>query len=264
MIPIVLIGAAGRMGRAVDELARASRDLEIRARVDRADAPGARMGANLIESSGVWSEDAAAVIRAKDVVIEFSTPAACRAVAALCAERGAALVSGTTGLAPADEAAVRSAAERVPVVRAANFSLGIAALHRALDAVLKALPRGWDVEIIERHHRHKADSPSGTALALAHAAQAHLGRPSSGIVHGRSGRVGERPEGEIGVHAVRGGSQTGEHEIVIAGEGEWIELRHVAQDRQAFAAGALTAARFVTTARPGFYRIDDVLSANSP
>ena len=260
MIPIVLIGAAGRMGRAVAERARADREFQLRACVDVPEAV-ARLDANPPGGSGVWSADAGKVIRGGDVVVEFSTPAACRAAAALCAERGAALVSGTTGLAPADEAAVKAAAAKIPVVRAANFSLGIAALHRALEAVLDALPSGWDVEIIERHHRHKADSPSGTALALARAALARRG--GGAVVPGRSGRTGERPAGEIGVHAVRGGSWVGDHSILIAGEGDWIELSHGAQDRSAFATGALAAARFVASAKPGSYTLDDVLGAHA-
>ena len=264
MIPIVLIGAAGRMGRAVDEAARASTDLSIRARIDRPEhlpAVPARTGssANPAGAAGVWSDDANSVIRSGDVVIEFSSPEACRAVAGWCAERGAALVSGTTGLTAEDEGAVRAAAARVAVVRAANFSLGIAALHRALDVVLGALPRGWDVEIVERHHRRKADSPSGTALALARRALARRGLDDRALIHGRSGRSGERPQDQIGIHAVRGGSWIGDHAVLIAGEGEWIELRHAAQDRGAFAGGALAAARFVARAKPGLYTLDDVL-----
>jgi 4-hydroxy-tetrahydrodipicolinate reductase len=262
MIPIVLVGAAGRMGRAVEEAARASADVAIRSHVDRA-APVAALagGANPGGEAGVWSEDASAVVRSGDVVIEFSVPSVCRAVAGLCAERGAALVSGTTGLSPDDEAAVRTAARRTPVVRSANFSLGIAALHRALDAVLEALPAGWDVEIVERHHRHKADSPSGTALALARRALARRGLGEDALVKGRSGRGAGRPGTEIGIHSVRGGSWVGEHAILFAGDGESIELRHVAESRAAFAAGAIAAARWVSGAPPGLYSLDDVLGS---
>jgi 4-hydroxy-tetrahydrodipicolinate reductase len=248
MIPIVLIGAAGRMGRAIDEAARQAGGFEMRARVD----PGAAEAAGFIG-------DASAAIRAGDVVIEFSTPEGTRSAAELCATRGAALVSGTTGLSAADEAALRAAATRVAVLRSPNFSLGIAALQRALETVLNALPRSWDVEIVERHHRRKADSPSGTALALAHCVVALRGLGEGVLTHGRSGRVGERPRDQIGVHAVRGGSWVGDHAVLIAGEGEWIELRHVAQDRAAFAAGALAAAQFVARARPGLYTLGDAL-----
>ena len=253
MIPIVLVGAAGRMGRAIEEAAAEDPAFSMRARVDPAANLRAAMvaedgGANPDGPSGVWAEDAGRVVRAGDVVIEFSSPAAVRSVAALCAERGAALVSGTTGLAAEDEEAVRAAAARVAVVRAANFSLA-------------TLPPTWDVEIVERHHRRKADSPSGTALGLARRALARRGFEERALAFGRSGRTGERPRDQIGVHAVRGGSWVGDHAVLIAGEGEWIELRHVAQDRGAFAAGALAAARFVAGAQPGLYTLDDVLDS---
>ena len=191
-------------------------------------------------------------------MIEFSAPDVCAAVARLCAGRGAALVSGTTGLSAEEEETVRAASLKVAVVRAANFSLGVATLRRALEAALAGLPAGWDIEIVERHHRGKVDSPSGTALALARVAQAVRGSSGS-LRHGREGRVGRRQPGEIGVHAVRGGTWVGDHAVLLAGEGEWLELRHVAQDRGAFAHGAIAAARFVADAGPGLYNLDDVM-----
>ncbi len=246
MIPIVLVGAAGRMGRALEQAAAGSPDLEIRARVDRAHPMGTG-----------WAADPADVLRAGDVAVEFTGPEGCARTAALCAERGAALVSGSTGLDEAQERAVREAAARVAVVRAANFSLGVAALRRALAAALAGAPAGWDGEIVERHHRGKADSPSGTALALAE--DVTRAREGATVRVGRArGRTGPRPPGEVAVHAVRGGTWVGDHEVLIAGEGEWLELRHVAQDRLAFAQGALAAARFAARARPGLYGIEDV------
>ena len=159
MIPLVLVGAAGRMGRAIEQALADAGDLAIKARVERRDRWPA-------DSTG-WSDDAAAVLAAGDVAVDFSSPEACVPLAGVCAERGAALVTGTTGLDAAGEEALRAAAARVPLLRAANFSLGMAVLRRALAAALGALPAGWDVEIVERHHRMKTDSPSGTALALA-------------------------------------------------------------------------------------------------
>jgi 4-hydroxy-tetrahydrodipicolinate reductase len=200
------------------------------------------------------------VLRAGDVVIEFSAPAVAATTATLCAERHAGLVSGTTGLDAAEERAIRAAAERTAVLRASNFSVGVLALRRVLAEALAALP-GWDLEIIERHHRGKADSPSGTALGLARDALAARGWPEDAIRHGRSGRPGARPDAEIGVHAVRGGSWVGEHTVVLAGPGETLELRHIAQDRTAFAHGALKAARFVADAPPGLYNLEAVLPA---
>jgi 4-hydroxy-tetrahydrodipicolinate reductase len=169
------------------------------------------------------------------------------------------MVSGTTGLGPAEEAAVRAAAEKVAVLRAANFSLGVLALRRVLERALESLPEDWDIEIVERHHRRKADSPSGTALLLARAAAARRGLGPAAFRFGREGRTGARPAAEIGIHAVRGGSWVGDHAVLLAGEGEWLELRHVAQDRAAFARGALAAARFVAGAAPGLYDLDSVI-----
>jgi 4-hydroxy-tetrahydrodipicolinate reductase len=195
------------------------------------------------------------------VVVEFAGPDAAAAAAATCARVGAALVSGSTGLTPEQDDAMRAAARRVAVVRAANFSLGVLVLRRALAAALRSAPRDWDVEIVERHHRAKVDSPSGTALQLARDVAEARGLPHAALRHGREGRVGPRPAEEIGVHAVRGGSWVGEHAVLLGGMGEWIELRHVAQDRGAFAQGALAAARFVATAAPGLYTLEHVMSA---
>ena len=253
MIPLVLVGAAGRMGRAVEQALADEPGLALKARVERRE----RWPAGAAD----WAEEAASVLAAGDVAVDFSAPETCAALAGLCAGRGAGLVTGTTGLDAAGEEALRQAAGRVAVVRAANFSLGLAALRRALGAALAALPPGWDVEIVERHHRLKADSPSGTALALAADAAARGGAVRCGR---GQGRTGPRPAGEIGVHAVRGGTWVGDHAVLLAGDGEWLELRHVAQDRQAFARGALAAARFAAGARPGLYTLEDVLGGNRP
>jgi 4-hydroxy-tetrahydrodipicolinate reductase len=251
VIPLVILGAAGRMGRAVDGLAAERGGFEVRARVDRA--------ANFLAGPGVWTDDLAGSVRAGDVVVDFSTPDALRTAAAVCARAGAALVTGTTGLGPAEETALAEASRAVAVLRASNFSLGVAALRRVLATALDAAPAEWDVEIVERHHRRKADSPSGTALTLAADVAARRGYPAGALRHGREGRPGPRPPGEIGMHAVRGGSWVGDHLVLLAGEGEWLELRHVAQDRAAFASGALAAARFVSGAGPGLYTLDHVL-----
>jgi 4-hydroxy-tetrahydrodipicolinate reductase len=251
VIRLALVGATGRMGHAVERAVSEDGGFEVRVRIDRAPAPGAG-----------WS-DSPAAIAAGDVVVDFSAPESLRAVAARCAEVGAPLVTGTTGLGADDERALAAAAAKVAVVRAPNFSLGVVALRRALAAALAVVPRRWDLEIVERHHRMKADSPSGTALLLAREAAATRGLPAEALRHGREGRVGARPADEIGVHAVRGGTWVGDHEVLLAGEGEWLELRHVAQERGAFAHGALAAARFVVQARPGLYTLDDVVDGRT-
>jgi 4-hydroxy-tetrahydrodipicolinate reductase len=257
VIRLVLVGAAGRMGRAVAETAGTDPGFQVKAGVDTADRPPGW------DPARAWNADLGAVLASGDVVIEFSGPTGAVAAARLCAERGAALVSGATGLDAAQEQALREAAARVAVLRAANFSVGVLALRRGLRALLAAIP-GWDVEIVERHHRAKKDSPSGTALGLAGEVREIRGTPASSLRHGREGSVGPRPAAEIGMHAVRGGSWVGDHAVLVAGEGEWIELRHVAQDRTAFARGALAAARFVANASPGFYAFEAILGTNPP
>ena len=252
MTRIVLLGAAGRMGRAVREAA-AVRGLTVKACVDRAENPAG--------TPGVWRNDLAGAVERGDVVVEFSTPAACREAAQVCSAAGAALVSGTTGLSAEEEAAVKSAAGRVAVVRAANFSLGVAILRRALAAAIAAVPKSWDVEIVERHHRNKVDSPSGTALLLATDVTRGRGFGDGSVKSGRTGKTGVRPQEEVGVASVRGGGWIGDHEVLLAGESEWLELRHVASERTAFAYGALTAAEFAAGASPGLYSMDDVAGA---
>jgi 4-hydroxy-tetrahydrodipicolinate reductase len=254
MIPVILVGAAGRMGRAVRESLEGQSDLRLKACVD-----GLAGGAP--SDATPWGKDVGAFLARGDVVVEFSSVDGARRSAEACADAGAALVSGTTGLAPADESVLAAAARRVAVLRAANFSLGVAALRRALKAALAVLPAAFDVEIVERHHRTKRDAPSGTALALARDAAALRGYTDEDFTYGRHGAVGARPQRQIGLHAVRGGGLVGDHAVVLAGEGEWLELRHVAQDRRAFAQGALWAVRFVAKAPPGLYNLDEVVAA---
>lgn len=239
------------MGRTVAETAAADPGFELKAGVDRTPP---------VAGFASWGERLEPHVEPGVVVVDFSDRAGTLEAARVCAARGAALVSGTTGLLASDEEALRDAARKVAVLRAANFSLGVLALRRAISAALTVLPN-WDIEIVERHHRGKQDSPSGTALQLAREVVAARGYPESALRHGREGRVGTRAAKEIGIHAVRGGSWVGDHTVLLAGPGEWVELRHVAQDRTAFAHGSLAAARFVATAGPGFYTLDDVSKA---
>ena len=256
VIPLIVMGAAGRMGQAVVQAAGSDTNFSLKVLVD--------VAANLRPGDGVWRSKLETLVSAGDVVVDFSSPQGCREAAMVCAASGAALVSGTTGLTSEQEDAVREAARSVPILRASNFSLGVAALRRALIETLRWLP-GWDIEIVERHHRGKVDSPSGTALTLAREAAGARGLPATEALRfGRQGRSGPRSLAEIGVHAVRGGSWIGEHAVLIAGEGEWLELRHVAQDRLAFAHGALAAATWIAgVGAPGLYEIMDVLESRS-
>ncbi len=240
------------MGKAVLAAAESQPRVRIKACVDSAHPPGS--------TGAAWSADLESLLGKNDIVIDFSSPAGTVAAAGVCAERGAGLVSGTTGLDSDQEERVRKAAERIPVVRAANFSLGMAALRIALRAAVGVLP-SWDVEVVERHHRGKVDSPSGSALLLARDAASSRGMPGAPLRHGREGKAGPRPDDEIGIHAVRGGTWVGDHTVLLAGTGETLELRHIVQNRDSFASGALVAALFVAGARPGLYTLEDVLSA---
>jgi len=286
VIPLVLVGGSGRMGRAIQAAAGESEDVRVVAIVGRAagvqqlepgpapapagypsPGPSPRAG-GARDSAGFGAADPALdplleVVQRDTVVIDFSSPEGFRRAVQACMARGASLVSGTTGLGPEDDAALEALARTAPVLAASNFSLGVLALRKALAAVLDALPADWDLEIIERHHRFKADSPSGTALALAKEAAARRGLPTQAFRYGRQGHLGTRPPGEIGIHALRGGTWVGDHTVVLAGAGETVELRHIASDRAAFAHGALAAARFVARAPAGRYAFDSLATGRN-
>ena len=238
VLPVALAGSTGRMG------SRVLRALEA----DAAFAVVATPGRGSLETD--WN--------GARVVADFTAPAGTATLAGLAASRGVALLVGTTGLDAGAHAALDAAAQKVAVLVAPNLSPGVAALARALRAVVPALP-GYDVEIVERHHRAKVDAPSGTALALAEVIAAARGAKPAGVRAGRSGAVGPRTAEEIGIHAVRGGSWVGEHRVLLAGPHETLEFTHVAQDRDAFTVGALVALRFLAGAPPGRYSLEDAL-----
>ena len=195
-----------------------------------------------------------------EAVIDFSFHSAVPAFVAKAAEEGLAYVLGTTGLSAEEQQAVDAAAKRIPVVQSGNYSLGVNLLLNLVKTAAKVLGPEYDVEVVEMHHRHKKDAPSGTALMLAKAAAAGRGVDfDAAAVYGRKGIVGERPEGEIAVHALRGGSVVGDHTVMFAGEVERVELTHRAQSREAFAAGALKAAQWAAGRQPGIYTMRDVL-----
>ena len=235
-LPVAIAGATGRMGSLVVRAVESDAAFALVARPARGSLDAEWNGARAIA--------------------DFTSPEGSARVADLAAARGVGLVVGTTGLDAAAKAAVERASRAVPVLVAPNLSPGVAALKQALKAALAALP-AYDVEIVERHHAAKADSPSGTALALLEVVQ-HA-RAGSAARHGREGRVGPRPAHEVGVHSLRGGGWIGVHEVVLAGPFETVSLTHVALDRAAFAQGALAALRFVAGARPGSYTLEDAL-----
>ena len=235
---LILVGY-GKMGRMIEELLRERGDAQILGAVH----PG------LFESA--WN-----VPGAPDALIDFSYPGNLEDTLGRAVDARAAAVIGTTGLSAAQHAAIAEAARSIPVVHAANFSLGVAVLRRALAQVAPLLLEcGFDAEIVETHHNQKADAPSGTARALLRAidpqdAYAH--------VYGREGLTGARGR-EIGVHAVRGGTVAGEHSALFFGQDETLEFRHSAASRRIFAAGAVRALEFALGRAPGLYGIDDVL-----
>ena len=262
---IGVLGCAGRMGRAVLGEVLAAEGCTLAGAVDRPDHPA--LGHDLGTLAGqepvgvTVSEDAAALIEASDVVIEFSAPDATAAHAAIIAERRVGHVIGTTGLSEAQEQAIRDAARRTAIMRAANMSLGVNLLLGLTEQVARALgPDAFDIEILEMHHRHKVDAPSGTALALGEAAARGRGVDlATAADRGRDGLTGARKPGAVGFAALRGGDVVGEHVVIFAGPGERIELAHRATDRRIYARGALTAARWLHGRRPGLYGMADVL-----
>lgn len=197
--------------------------------------------------------DAAAPVA--DLVVDFSQPAALPHVAAYVRRTGAALLSGTTGLTEGDLALLEDLGSRTRVVWSSNYSLGVAVLRRAAAEAARALD-GWDIEIVETHHNQKADAPSGTAKALLKAVDP---TGECTVVYGREGMVGARPKREIGMHAVRGGTVAGTHEVHFFGTDEELELTHRATSRQIFVAGAVACAKRLLEAERGFYSFDDLM-----
>ena len=240
---IAILGAAGRMGRMLASMAGGA-GLEAVSLVDVA-AGYAREWGDGVEG-----------------VVDFSHHSAVPAAIARAADENLAYVLGTTGLTAEEQAAVDEAAKKIPVVQSGNYSLGVNLLLELVRQAASALGPDYDVEIVEMHHRHKKDAPSGTALMLAKAVAAGRGRGvefRDDVTFGREGDIGERPEGEIGIHALRGGSVVGDHSVIFAGEVERVELVHRAQSREAFAAGALAAVKWARKQRPGLYSMRDVL-----
>jgi 4-hydroxy-tetrahydrodipicolinate reductase len=258
-IRLAISGASGRMGHALLALLRQDRRFELmRAVVSAGSAHDgtpvfAELPASLRYAHG-WS-----AAPAVDVVIDFSGPDGLASALAYCVAHGVALVIGTTGIDDALQARIADAEKHIPVLRAANFSLGVAVLARLLREAAAALPE-WDLEIVEAHHHRKEDAPSGTALALGHAAAEARGTTlAKDGVYVREGRPGARRHGSIGFAVVRGGDVVGEHTALLLGQGERVELSHRATDRSIFARGALEAAAWLAGRKPGAYAIDDLL-----
>jgi len=263
-IKMGVIGCGGRMGRMLIAEIAASDGCVLAG--GTASTGSAYIGADLGELAGIGRIGVAAgnsageLIHACDVAIEFSTAPATAAHATLAAETGKPLVIGTTGLSAAETATVQDAARRVPIVWAANTSLGINLLLGLVEQVAERLGPDWDIEIMEMHHRGKADAPSGTALALGRAAAVGRGVTLDEVAQrGRDGITGPRRSGDIGFAALRGGDAVGDHHVVFAGAGERLELSHRATNRAIYAKGAVRAARWVVGKPAGLYGMKEVL-----
>lgn len=257
-------GATGRMGTALLELVRRDRRLHLAAAV--IDAASDQVGKPVhpgLAADGMHFAAGWAQAGRMDVVVDFSTPAGLSAALDHCLAHELALVTGTTGLDAALESRLRDAADRIPLLRAANFSLGVAVVNRLLREAAAALA-SWDLEIVEAHHQRKEDAPSGTALALGETAAAARGTTlAESAVYVREGRTGPRQRGSIGFAVVRGGDIVGEHTAMLCGKGERVELTHRATDRSIFARGALEAAVWLATQPAGGYDLDDMLASRN-
>jgi 4-hydroxy-tetrahydrodipicolinate reductase len=260
---IAVAGASGRMGRMLVEAVVASGDCRLSGALDIPGSAslGTDAGAFLGRQTGVViTSDLRQGLAGADVLIDFTRPEGTLAHLAVCRELGVRLVVGTTGLSHEQKAQVGAAATTLPIVLAPNMSVGVNVMLKLLDQAARALAQGYDIEVIEAHHRHKVDAPSGTALAMGETLARALGRDLKDCaVYAREGVTGERDPSSIGFATVRGGDIVGEHTVLFAGTGERIEITHRATSRANFVAGSLRAARFLAGRPPGLYGMDDVL-----
>ncbi len=260
-LKISISGAAGRMGLRLIACASEDESLELVDAIDRADHPDIGSDAGMLAGSGISGVNVGAEYCGQsEAVIDFSTPTGATLAIEYCVANKCPLVMATTGLEEAEIAALKSAAESIPVVWAPSMSLAVNLMMKVTEFVgkaLKDLDSGVDVEILERHHRFKVDSPSGTALKFGQIVGDAMGLTNQ--QHGREGVVGQRTRNEIGYHAVRAGDDPGQHTILFGMLGEKIELHVAASNRDCYALGALAAAKFAAKQKPGLYNMFDVL-----
>lgn len=263
ILNVAIAGASGRMGRSLLEAVAQAPDLRLHAALDRAGSPFLKKDAGELIGApcGVAIvEDLETVARGCDVLIDFTRPEGTLAYAEICRRHGVRMVVGTTGLSEDHKAALARAALDVPIVFAPNMSVGVNLVFKLLDTAARVLGEGFDVEIVEAHHRHKVDAPSGTALRMGEVVARALGRDLRGCaVYGREGVTGERQPSTIGFATLRGGDIVGDHTVLFAGTGERVEITHKATSRATFAMGALRAARFLSDKGNGLYDMQDVL-----
>jgi 4-hydroxy-tetrahydrodipicolinate reductase len=261
---LVVVGAAGRMGRTIVRLIEETEGAELSGALEQAGSTALGEDAGIIagcQHRGVRiTDDALPLVVDAHGIIDFSTPDTSVALAALAAQARIVHVIGTTGFTPEHLAAIEAAARHATIVRSGNMSLGVNLLAGLVRQAAAALGESFDVEIVEMHHRMKVDAPSGTALMLGEAAAEGLGTSlAATAVRGRDGITGARQSGAIGFAALRGGTVVGEHSVLFAGAGERITLTHAAEDRAIFARGAIKAALWAKGRKPGHYTMADVL-----
>jgi 4-hydroxy-tetrahydrodipicolinate reductase len=261
---LIVAGAGGRMGRALVRTIAETPGLVLAGALE---APGSEllgkdsgMLSGLPTNGVALSADLWALAGQADGIVDFTVPAATIANVAVAAERKLVHIIGTTGISASDEAVIRTVSSKIAIVKSGNMSLGVNVLAAAVKRIAGTLGEEFDIEIVEMHHRHKIDAPSGTAYLFGEAAAAGRGIDlAKHSVRSRDGHVGARKSGDIGFATLRGGSVTGDHSVIFAGEHERIELTHRAEDRSMFARGAIKAALWARAQKPGFYSMADVL-----
>ncbi|MBK6865205.1 MAG: 4-hydroxy-tetrahydrodipicolinate reductase [Ideonella sp.] len=260
---IAVAGASGRMGRMLVEAVLAADDCTLAGALDVATstALGHDAAAFLGRASGVAiTSDLRAGLASAQVLIDFTRPEGTLAHLAVCRELGVKAIVGTTGFSDAQKAEIAACSQSIAIVFAPNMSVGVNVVLRLIDLAARALREGYDIEIVEAHHRHKVDAPSGTALQMGEVAAAALGRKLSDCaVYSREGHTGARDPSTIGFATIRGGDIVGDHTVLFAGTGERIEISHKSGSRVTYAQGALRAARFVVARANGLFDMGDVL-----
>jgi 4-hydroxy-tetrahydrodipicolinate reductase len=263
---LVITGASGRMGRMLIETALNSAGVILYGALDSIDSAslGKDAGEFLGKTTGVMiSHDAAAVLAGADCVIDFTRPEATLNYLPLCVEHGVNLVTGTTGFDEAGKTALQKASESIGVVFSPNMAIGVNATFKILELAAKILSSGYDIEIIEAHHKMKVDAPSGTALKMGEVVAGALGRDLKDCaVYGREGHTGVREDATIGFSTIRGGDIIGDHTVLFAGMGERIEVTHKSSSRQSYATGAVRAALYLDKQSAGWFDMHDVLGLN--
>ena len=266
-LKLAVVGASGKMGRMLIRAICETDGVTLSGALERAGSPALGKDAGVLAGLPALGvpvlSDAAAAFSRADGILDFTMPAATLEFAKIAVERNMLHIIGTTGLSESDLVAIRAAGHSIPIVQSGNMSLGVNLLAALVRRATRALAEDYDIEVLEMHHRHKVDAPSGTALLLGNAAAEGRAIPlKDHSVRVRDGHTGARTEGSIGFATLRGGNVIGEHKVILAGPAERIELGHIADNRALFAEGAVRAALWAQNQKPGLYTMADVLGFN--